>query len=204
VKPIVAKPDPPPGADDSAQTSLYVDAAFYAALEADVAAWCGEVRPVDEATRRACEAVLFREARLLDAGRLRDWLALFAEDCLYWVPRTPGGGAPRREVSLAFDDRRRLLDRIARLETGSAWSQIPPSRTVRLVTNVEASAGAAADEVRVRSTFVVHERRRDVVRALAGWNGHVLRREAGAWKIARKMVNLLESEEDLENLSLVL
>jgi benzoate/toluate 1,2-dioxygenase beta subunit len=201
---VTGRAPTPASAADPSQTSLWVDDAFYARLEAEIAAWQGEGTPVDEATRRACEALLHREARLLDAGRLRDWLALFTDECLYWIPAAPGGGAPRREVSLAFDDRRRLLDRIARLETGSAWSQVPPSRTARLVANVEATAGDAPDEVRVRSTFVVHELRRGVVRALAGWYGHVLRRESGAWKIARKMVNLLECEEGLENLSLVL
>ena len=45
---------------------------------------------------------------------------------------------------------------------------------------------------------------REVQRALAGWYGHALRREAGVWKIARKMVNLLESDQGLENLSLLL
>ena len=108
------------------------------------------------------------------------------------------------QVSLAFDDRRRLLDRIARLQTGSAWSQIPASRTCRLLSNLEVWAGDGPNELRARSTFVIHESRRGVPRALAGWYGHVLRREASEWKIARKMINLLESDQGLENLSFVL
>jgi benzoate/toluate 1,2-dioxygenase beta subunit len=195
---------PPLPSRDPSQVSLYVDDRYYALLEADIQAWQREGQPADQASRRACAQLLFREARLLDAGRLQDWLALFVDECFYWVPATPGGGAPRCEVSLAFDDRRRLLDRIARLQTGSAWSQVPPSRTCRLLTTLEVWVGGEPDERRVRSTFVIHESRRGVTRALAGWYGHVLRRQASEWKIARKMINLLESDQGLENLSLVL
>ncbi len=196
--------EPPPLPRDPSQVSLYVDDGYYALLERDIRAWQQEGEAADADSQRACAQLLFREARLLDAGRLEEWLELFTAECLYWIPAMPGGGAPRREVSLAFDDRRRLLDRIARLHAGSAWSQVPPSRTCRLLTNLEVWVGEGPDERRARSTFVIHESRRGVQRALAGWYGHVLRREAAQWKIARKMINLLESDQRLENLSFVL
>ena len=72
-------------------------------------------------------------ARLLDALMFDEWLALYAGECIYWVPATPGGGDPRREVAISFDDRRRLEDRIYRLRTGYAWSQAPKSRTERTI-----------------------------------------------------------------------
>lgn len=31
-------------------------------------------------------ALLYRQGRLLDERRWQDWLALFTEDCQYWVP----------------------------------------------------------------------------------------------------------------------
>jgi hypothetical protein len=43
-------------------------------------------------------------------------------NAFYWVPATPQGGDPRREVAILFDDRRRMEDRIYRLRTGYAWS----------------------------------------------------------------------------------
>ena len=88
-------------------------------------------------TWREIELFLFREARLLDEGKMEDWLELFSSECLYWIPITPGGGNPLKEVSTAFDDRRRLEDRIYRLRTGYAWSQIPASRTIRMLSNIE-------------------------------------------------------------------
>ncbi|MGD9762425.1 MAG: aromatic-ring-hydroxylating dioxygenase subunit beta [Candidatus Binatia bacterium] len=187
-----------------AQRSWYIDDAYYATLLEDVAAFAREGTPVDAAVRAACEALLFKEARILDDGRLEDWLELFTDECLYWQPSTPGGGDPRHEVSLTFDDRRRLLDRVVRLRTGVAWSQIPASRTRRLLTNVEVWEGPSADQVRVRSNFVIYESRVGDTRAFAGWYGHVLAHTAAGWRIARKMSNLIDSDRGLENISFVL
>src|SRR5262249_40435797 len=71
-----------------------------------------------------------REARLLEEFRLDEWRAMFSPECIYWVRGTPGGGDPRREIAMSFDDRRRMEDRVYRLRTGYAWSQAPKSRTV--------------------------------------------------------------------------
>ena len=119
---------------DPSRSSWYVDDAYYRKLVADFSDWQrDELLLTDLALRDRCRALLEREARLLDQGRFEEWLELYAPECLYWVPGTPDGGDPRREVALAFDDRRQLESRIFRLRTGYAWSQVPPSRTVHLV-----------------------------------------------------------------------
>jgi benzoate/toluate 1,2-dioxygenase beta subunit len=188
--------------EDTSRYSYYVDPSFYEWLIADLAAWDDAV-PADPAVRAQCEALLFEEARLIDDGRFEDWLDLFTKDCLYWIPSTPGGGDPRREVSIAFDDRRRLEDRIYWLRTGYAYSQIPPSRTRRLITNIEVLRGGQSDEVRVRSNFVIFEFRNGRARSLAGWYAHLLRREAERWRIVVKRINLIDSEHGHENMTLV-
>jgi 3-phenylpropionate/cinnamic acid dioxygenase small subunit len=177
---------------------------IYERLLADARSFAEEGAPVDEATRDEAVRLVNREARLLDQGRFEAWLELFATDAIYWIPHVPSGGDPRREVSIAFDDRRRLGDRVARLRTGLAWSQIPPSRTCHQLTNLEVWRGASGDAVVVRSTFVVHEIRGATERSLAGWCGHRLRRESGGWKIVVKQVNLLACDRGLENMSLIL
>ncbi|HSM19224.1 MAG TPA: aromatic-ring-hydroxylating dioxygenase subunit beta, partial [Hyphomicrobiales bacterium] len=114
---------------DPSLTSHYVGNEFYEKLVADFADWRREERESDDpALRDSCRRLLEREARLLEELRLDDWLALYAPECLYWVPTTPDGGDPRREVAVAFDDRRRLEDRVYRLQLAHAWSQRPPSR----------------------------------------------------------------------------
>jgi 3-phenylpropionate/cinnamic acid dioxygenase small subunit len=178
--------------------------ASYEELLADVLSFAEEGETVEEGTRGDATRLVNREARLLDQGRFDEWLELFAMDAIYWIPHVPGGGDPRREVAIAFDDRRRLGDRVARVRTGVAWSQIPPSRTCHQLTNVEVWRGASDDAVIVRSTFVVHEIRGAMERSLAGWCGHRLRRESVGWRIVVKQVNLLGSDRGVEHMSLLL
>src|SRR6266545_3030662 len=145
-------------APDPSRTSYYVNDALYRALIANFADWQRDDRTVaDPAIRDLFRRVLEREARLLDQLRYEDWLALFAPECIYWVPATPNAGDPRREVAVMFDDRRRLEDRVFRLRTGFAWSQAPASRTVRLIANVEVFAADRDDVRMVRSNFLIHE-----------------------------------------------
>jgi benzoate/toluate 1,2-dioxygenase beta subunit len=147
--------------------------------------------------------LLEREARALDERRFDDWLALYVPECLYWVPGTPGGD-PRREIAFAFDDRRQLEGRVYRLGTGYAWSQIPASRTARLVSNVEVFATAHPGTRMVRSSFLVVEHRAGDTRTLAGSYAHRLVERDGAWRIAVKQVNLLECDRSLRNPSIIL
>ncbi len=122
-----------------------------------------------------------REARLLDQLKFDEWLAMYAPECIYWVPATPQGGDPRREVAILFDDRRRMEDRIYRLRTGYAWSQAPKSRTVRMVSNVEVFAAGAARMV--RSNLLISEFRPDGVRFLSGFCAHRFVEQDGRWLI---------------------
>jgi 3-phenylpropionate/cinnamic acid dioxygenase small subunit len=188
---------------DTSRYSYHVDDGYYAGLLDELRRWDPEWAPVDPPTLRDCEALLFLEARLLDDARFEEWTDLLTADCVYWLPVTPGGGDPRGEVTLAFDDRRRILDRVYWLRTGLAYSQIPPSRTRRMISNVEASWGADPGELRVRSNFVVWEFRVGIQRALAGWYAHLLRRVDGVWRIAVKQANLIDSEYRHENLTVV-
>ena len=149
------------------------------------------------------QSFLTREARLIDEGRFNDWLEHFTDDCLYWVPVTVGGGDPTTEVSHAFDDRRRLTDRVYWLRTGLAFSQIPASRTRRVIGNVETTVDPATGEQLVRSNVVVHEFRAGVTKTYPGWYGHVLRKTEGGWRIKLKQINLLDSDQIHENLTLV-
>jgi benzoate/toluate 1,2-dioxygenase beta subunit len=120
------------------------------------------------------------------------------------VPATPGGGDPRREVAISFDDRRRMEDRIFRLRTGYAWSQAPKSRTVRMVSNVEAFATESATVRMVRSNFLISEFRPDGVRFLSGWCGHRLVEQGDRWLIAVRQVNLIDCDQNLRNPSIIL
>ena len=182
----------------------YVDDAFYESLAAQFSDWQHEDRRVlDPVPLEICRGMLNREARLLDEGRFEEWLALFADECLFWVPGSPGGD-PRREIAVCFDDRRQLEGRIYRLRTGYAWSQVPQSRTSRIVSNVEAFRGGSEAVCMVRSSFLITEFRGGETRTFAGWNAHRLARDGDGWKILVKQINLIDCDQNLRNPSLLL
>ncbi len=182
----------------------YVDDAYYEKLVAAFADWQQpELEIVDVAVREQCRALLEREARLLDQGRYEDWLGLYAPECVVWMPAAAAPGDPRREVSVFFDDRARLEDRIFRLGTGAAWSQVPPSRTVRFVSNIEPFRTEERTVLMVRSNLLLSEFRAGESRTLSGWCGHRLRRRQVGWEIEAKQVNLIERDQALRNPSVL-
>ncbi|MCW0213126.1 MAG: aromatic-ring-hydroxylating dioxygenase subunit beta [Pseudonocardia sp.] len=193
----------PPEYADTSSWSYHVDEQFYAEL-ARQSALLREDWPEAGVTEIVeAQSFLAREARLIDVGRFNDWLEQFTDDCLYWVPVTAGAGDPTVEVSHAFDDRRRLTDRVYWLRTGLAFSQIPASRTRRVIGNVETTVDPVTGERLVRSNVVVHEFRAGVTKTYPGWYGHVLRQTDDGWRIRLKQVNLLDSDQIHENLTLV-
>jgi benzoate/toluate 1,2-dioxygenase beta subunit len=190
---------------DPSLSSYYVNEQLYQRLVESFTDWQKDDLAVeDTAERDRFRMLVEEEARLLDQLRFDEWLAMYAAECIYWVPGTPEAGDPRREIAISFDDRRRMEDRIFRLRTGYAWSQAPRSRTVRMISNVEVFA-TTADAVRMlRSNFLISEFRVDGTRFLSGWCGHRVVREGGRWLIAVRQVNLIDCDQNLRNPSIVL
>lgn len=188
---------------DTSAWSYHIDERYYHEL-ARRSALLREDWPearTDEIVR--AQSFLAREARQIDEGRFNDWLDQFSDDCLYWVPVTAGGGDPTVEVSHAFDDRRRLTDRVYWLRTGLAFSQIPASRTRRVIGNVETTVDPSTGDRLIRSNFVVYEFRAGATKTYPGWYGHVLSPSGDGPRIKLKQVNLLDSDQIHENLTLV-
>jgi benzoate/toluate 1,2-dioxygenase beta subunit len=192
-------------APDPSSSSYYVTDAFYRALIAQFSDWQrDELTISDLAERDRFRMLIEREARLLDQLKFDEWLAMYAPECIYWVPGTPEAGDPRREIAISFDDRRRMEDRIYRLRTGYAWSQAPKSRTVRMISNVEVFAAKHGDARMVRSNFMISEFRVDGTRYLSGWCGHRFTKTPHRWEIQVRQVNLIDCDQNLRNPSIVL
>lgn len=190
---------------DTSTSSHYIGDAFYQRLVAVFMDWqSDEAEIADAGIRDMCARLLAREARLLDQNRLDDWVAMYARECVYWVPATPNGGDPRREIAVSFDDRRRMEDRVFRLKNDFAWSQRPQSRTARIVSNVAVFTGPDADSLMVRSTFLTSEFQAGSKRVYTGWNGHWIRRADDGWEIVAKQVNLIDCDQNLRNPSIVI
>src|SRR3989442_10680551 len=63
-------------------------------------------------SRPDVDQLLVREAWLLDHQRLDEWLGLFTDDAVYWVPLQMDQAEPFTTASLIYDDRRLLEIRV--------------------------------------------------------------------------------------------
>jgi benzoate/toluate 1,2-dioxygenase beta subunit len=160
-------------------------------------------------THAEAEALLYREARLLDEGRFADWLATFASECRYWVPI--GDQDDPREPSIIDDDRARLEERIFRLTSTPAYAQRPPSRTQHNISNVEMLEPPVDGSAEVRCNLLLVELRGgDAMqpglgkqRLLAGRCFYRFVAEP-AWRIRLKKVTLIDRDLPHYNLSFIL
>jgi 3-phenylpropionate/cinnamic acid dioxygenase small subunit len=190
---------------DPSISSYYVNDQLYQELVDSFRDWQRDERAVAQPeAREQFRLLIEREARLLDQLRFDEWLAMYAPECIYWVPGTPEGGDPRREIAICFDDRRRMEDRIYRLRTGYAWSQAPKSRTVRMISNVEVFDTDRDNARMVRSNFLISEFRVDGTRFLSGWCGHRFVQSGERWQIQVRQVNLIDCDQNLRNPSIIL
>ena len=152
------------------------------------------------------------EAWLLDERKLKDWLDLFTDDVLYFIPRRKNvlrreahrEVTPLGDLALIEDDRRYLEMRVARLDTGMAWGEDPPSRTRHLIGNLTAEPQSGG-EVKAKTAFLVYRSHLETDhQLLAGSREDLLRKVDGAWKIAKRTI-LLDANVLLDkNLSVFL
>jgi ketosteroid isomerase-like protein len=98
--------------------------------------------PADPVATARAAPVLAAEARMLDARRWDDWLALFTPDATLWIPAHPADH-PARDQALVHDDLRRMAERARHMEDPQAWATAAPApMTTRALGPVEAWAEA--------------------------------------------------------------
>ncbi|BCZ95730.1 MULTISPECIES: aromatic-ring-hydroxylating dioxygenase subunit beta [Thermus] len=157
---------------------------------------------------------LYQEAECLDEGRYRDWLGFLTEDILYRVPvritkeRDPRGGTSGVTEGMYHmdEDLTSLEMRVARLETGFAWAEDPPSRIRRFVTNVRIGDPRPTDrgeEVEVRSNLLIFRSRWDKpdYTLMAAERQDVWRYSGDTWRLARRLVILDSTTLPVHNLA---
>lgn len=160
-----------------------------------------------EAVRRRVEALLYREAELLDEGRMEEWLALMAPDLRYVVPIvvTRERGADTTAPTRHFDDDYQTLRlRVQRLATEYAWAENPPSRTRHLVGNIQVAPGPRPNWFAVRSAFLLVRSRGTEAHPelLSGQRRDVWESREGDWLLHQREVILDQEVLGMRNLSI--
>jgi benzoate/toluate 1,2-dioxygenase beta subunit len=148
--------------------------------------------------RHEIERLLYLEARLMDGHRYDEWLALWDDDPTYWVPCGDPNGEPTQTVSVIYDRRGQLRNRIVRLKE-TLWLKEQAPRLKRLVANIEIADESAA-EVEVNSSFILAELHRHRQTLWVGSTLHRLTLRAGGFAIKYKKVTLLNYDEPLPNM----
>ena len=137
--------------------------------------------------------LLAQEVHLLDDRDYQGWLDLFTDDCLYWMPVDPLAEDGTMRLNVFYDDRAKMKDRIARLSSGSAYTEEPISLTARTFAALQIE-GDGDEPVVVRSNFQLIAYRSGDQRLLGGRYRHHLVREDGRLRISEKRVTLLGSD----------
>jgi 3-phenylpropionate/cinnamic acid dioxygenase small subunit len=150
---------------------------------------------------------LYREARLADEARYAEWLALWTDDAVYWVPATTDPGAdPEQHLSHIYDNRGRLETRVRMLQSGYRYSQEPASLMRRLISNVEIEP-AAGGEIVAEANFALAELAIQARHEMHWWVGrtvHRLRVVDGGLRMRAKKIVLVNAAEPLPNLTFLL
>jgi phthalate 3,4-dioxygenase beta subunit len=154
---------------------------------------------------------LVAEAELLDRRRFRDWLQLLTDDIRYRMPVTvtTARHATRTTTMDHFDeDRYSLEKRVERLEGEHAWTEDPPSRTRRFVTNIRVAPMDGGD-VEARSYILLYRSRGDDRPAdlVSAERIDLLRPAEGGvagWQLARREITVDDAVLRTQNLAVFL
>ena len=139
-----------------------------------------------------------QEAWLLDELKFKQWLNIFTEDVFYFIPRRKN--VYRKDLSreitkygdlaILEESKRDLQMRIARLDTGMAWAEDPPSRTRHIIANLVVEP-LENGEVKAKTAFLLYKSHLEYDQDLyAGMREDILRQVDGEWKVAKRTIVL--------------
>ena len=152
---------------------------------------------------REIEQFIYREARYADEHDYDSWESLWTDDALYWVPAGTSRQDPEHQVSVIYDNRRRISTRLKQLRTGKRYAQSPPSNLRRTISNIEILESDSPD-VLVGANFVLFESKPRGIEMWAGRITYRLRWVDGEIRLAGKTVVLVNNAEALPTLGFLI
>lgn len=165
--------------------------------------------PAPDPLRLGVEQFLFFEAELLDNFKLLEWTKLLAPEIQYRMPIRStvdsveiGDGFSARAFHME-EDYGSLLVRMERLVSGDAWSEKPPSRTRRHVSNLRVAA-SGSDRINVKSNLLFFWAREQHQTVLSAERHDELRRVDGLLYLSERTVYLDHTVFPLPSLTIAL
>jgi len=144
--------------------------------------------------QHAVEQFLYRQADLLDTKRWEEWIGLFTDDGIYWMPPEPSYTTWDGTPAIFAEDKNLMRVRMGRVLHPDAWSQRPLWGTNHVVSNVIIEKESPNGDVIARSRFHMMELRRDDVRHFAGSYMHQLKKINEGYRIKLQRVDMTNAQ----------
>ena len=138
---------------------------------------------------------IINESSLLDNRKFDEWLSLFAEDGVYWVPAAHGQQDHLTHVSLFYDDIGTLRTRVARLNHPQLHCQAPVSQSVRVLGMPRIVALENRTAVASCNFIMVEDRIDAPKRVFAGELEYTLVKSDDGIRIKRKKAQLTDCDQ---------
>ena len=151
----------------------------------------------------AVTAFIWQEGDMLDHGEFDAWLDLWMEKGTYIIPIDPHEQDFENTLNYAYDDAGMRQLRVQRLTSGESISTSPQPRTVRTLSRFRVLS-ENAQQVTVRCAQNLREFRKDSLKHYSAEIVYELERDAGTFKIQRKLIRLINSDDTLAGIGYIL
>ena len=145
----------------------------------------------------AVTTLIYDEALKIDAKAWDEWLALYTEDAVFWMPAWKSElettNDPDIQLNLIYiKGRQGLADRVFRLRSGESFASVPLERTTHVVGNVLIRA-ANDDAIEAVANWIVHTyNSRGATTTRSGRYDYTIKRVESGLRIARKKITMID------------
>jgi 3-phenylpropionate/cinnamic acid dioxygenase small subunit len=148
-------------------------------------------------------AFIWQEGDMLDHGEYDGWLKMWTEKGTYIIPIDPKETDFENTLNYAYDDHHMRELRVQRLTGGESISTSPQPRTVRMQSRFRVLADDGV-QVTVRCAQNIRDFRKENLNFYSADLTYQLIRSEGGFKIQRKVVSLINSDDALAGIGYIL
>ena len=148
-------------------------------------------------------AFIWQEGDMLDHGEYEAWQDLWTAKGTYIIPINPKETDFENTLNYAYDDHHMRRLRVQRLIGGESISTSPQPRTVRSISRIRV-LGDDGVNVTVRAAQNIREFRKESLKHYSADLTYTLVRAQGSFKIHRKVISLINSDDTLAGIGYIL
>ena len=151
---------------------------------------------IDNGLKGGVAELIQWEATLLDRRRWAEWIDLYTEDAVSWVPswvnEEETTDDPDTQLNLIYlRNRGGLEDRVFRIESRDSYASMPLDRTVHVVGNIVIEK-IDGNEITALANCLIHTYGKKGGMTRASLYDFVIRRVGDDFRIARKKITFID------------